>query len=279
MEKSIHYKQPRLVNYLFKSDFYEIKNWTLNVDHGMSFGREFNDCLCMVHMQRGILTKQMYQLTSGNVTLERPNFEYQLLTSLGSCTIINFTDNFYAHLQDELRINNLFKKQGKDLLAIQTMASPESEVVLHAILNSIRHKERVQLDGLVLDFLNEFIKTTSTAPVIHKSSNRIHQEAVENAKEFLHSNFHRPISLVELSRHCGISLFYLSRLFKSHTNYSPHRYLSNIRLKRGEMLLREGSHSIVDIAYNSGFTSPEYFSTLFRLKYNQSPSSYRLKKR
>jgi AraC-like DNA-binding protein len=44
------------------------------------------------------------------------------------------------------------------------------------------------------------------------------------------------------------------------------------------MLLKYTSRPIVDITYASGFTSPEYFSTLFKLKYNQTPSSYRLKK-
>ncbi|MBT1704440.1 helix-turn-helix transcriptional regulator [Chryseosolibacter indicus] len=276
-----HLTQPRLVNYLFKSDFYEIKNWILDFDRHTSFEREFNDCLCAVHIQRGTLTKKMYQLTTGHVTLELPDFEYQLLPSRGSCTIINFTNKFYAQLQDELQIDNLFKKQGKNTLSVQTKASPESEFVLFTILNTIQHNDCVQLDALVLDFLNEFLKTTRSSPqesVLHQSHNRHHQEAVEHAKEYLQANFYKSISLVGLSRYCGISLFYLSRLFKSYTNYSPHQYLLNVRLKHGEMLLKETSKSIVDITYASGFTSPEYFSTLFKRKYNQVPSSYRMRR-
>jgi AraC family transcriptional regulator len=282
MEESKTHEGPaRLVNYLFKSDFYEIKSWTLDFDHQTSFAKEFNDCLCAVHIRHGTLAKKMYQLTSGHVTLERPDFEYQLLPSNGSCTIINFTNKFYAQLQDERQIDNLFKKQGKNLLAVKTTASPESEFVLSTILNSIRHSDRVHTDALVLDFLDEFLKTTtntSRTSIERQSYHRHHQEAVENAKEYLQANFHRPISLEDLSRHCGISLFYLSRLFKRYTNYSPHQYLLNVRLKHGQMLLKDTSRPIVDITYASGFTSPEYFSTLFKLKYNQTPSSYRLKK-
>jgi AraC family transcriptional regulator len=279
-ESKTHVGPARLVNYLFKSDFYEIKNWTLDFDHQTSFAKEFNDCLCVLHVQRGTLTKKMYQLITGNVTLERPDFEYQLLPSHGSCTIINFTSKFYAQLQDELQIDNLFKMQGKNLLAVKTTASPETELVLCTILNSIRHMDCVQIDALVLDFLNEFLKTTRNSArtsIERPSHHRHHQDAVENAKEYLQVNFHKPISLEDLSRHCGISLFYLSRLFKRYTSYSPHQYLLNVRLKHGEMLLKGTSLPIVDIAYASGFTSPEYFSTLFKQKYNQAPSSYRLK--
>jgi AraC family transcriptional regulator len=280
-ESNTHVRPPRLVNYLFKSDFYEIKSWTLDFDHQTSFAKEFNDCLCIVHIQRGTLTKKMYRLTSGQVTLERPDFEYQLLPSHGSCTIINFTNAFYAQLQDELQIDSLFKKQGKNILAVQTTATPESEFVLYSILNSIRHNDSVQLNALVLDYLSEFLKTTTNSArtsLEQPSYKRHHQEAVENAKEYLQTNFQRSISLQDLSRHCGISLFYFSRLFKRYTNHSPHQYLSNVRLKHGEMLLKETSRPIVDITYASGFTSPEYFSTLFKQKYNQAPSSYRMRK-
>ncbi|HEX6224116.1 MAG TPA: AraC family transcriptional regulator [Chryseolinea sp.] len=271
----------RSINYLWNCDFYEIKNWTLHIDRQSPFAKEFNDCFCAVYVHRGTLTKDLYQLTTGNITLEQPNFEYQLLPSNGSCTIVNFTDTFYAQVREEFQIDRLFKKKGKDILSVQTRASPASELVLRRLLNSIRHNDRVQMDVLVLDFLNEVLKRTMTRSpnaVGLESENKRHQEAVENAKEYLHANFQRCISLTELSRHCGVSLFYLSRLFKRYTDYSPHQYLLNVRLKHGELLLKETSSSIADITYASGFTSPEYFSTLFKQKYHASPTSYRLSK-
>lgn len=271
---------PRVVHYLSKSDMYEIKRWTLDFDEPTFFQKEFNDCLCTVHMERGTLAKKMYQLTTGHVTLERPGFEYQLLPSKGVCTIINLSDRFYTQLQDELQVDRVFMSQGKNLLAVKANASPESEFVLFKLLKNIKYADALQLDALVIDFLNEFLKTTRNASaslLLDQSNSRHHREAVENAKEYLHENFHKAISLQDLSRHCGVSLFYLSRLFKRYTNYSPYKYLSNLRLKHGEMLLKETAHSIADITYASGFTSPEYFSTLFRRKYNYSPATYRLK--
>jgi AraC family transcriptional regulator len=275
-----HLPSPRFVEYLFKSNLYEIKRWTLDFDHRTSFPKEFNDCLCAVHITRGTLTKKMYQLTTGHVTLERPDVEYQLLPSNGVCTIINFSDRFYTQLQEELQVRKVFSKQGKNLLAVQTTASPETEFVLYKLLNTIKHADSFQSDALVLDFLNEFLKATNNTalPSLDQPNHRHHREAVEHAKEYLQGNFHRAISLQDLSRHCGISLFYLSRIFKRYTNYSPYQYLLNMRLKHGEMLLKETSQPIADITYASGFTSPEYFSTLFKKKYNQSPSLYRLKK-
>lgn len=232
-------------------------------------------------MRRGALTKKNYQLTTGNITLERPDFEYQLLPSTGSCTIINFTDDFYEHAKEELHVGQVFQKQGKGVLSVQTRATAETEFALSNLLNSIPHSDASLIDSFVLDSFCELLNTLKDSPRKPgplQANHRHHQEAIENAKEYIQQNFHQAISLAELSRQCGVSLFYLSRLFKQYTGYSPYHYLSSVRLKHGEMLLRDTSRSIADIAYSSGFTSPEYFSTLFKQKYNTTPSNYRLQK-
>ncbi|HEY0744588.1 MAG TPA: AraC family transcriptional regulator [Chryseosolibacter sp.] len=271
--------EARIVSHLFKSDFYEIKNWTLNGDCSTSFETEYNDCFCAVHVNRGTLTKNMYALDSGRVTLEVPHFEYQLLPSTGSCTIINFTDQFYSAAREEFGIDKNFNRHGKRLIAVNAPASPEAEFVLRQLLSELANgRGSMQTDGLIMDFFTELVQTTWTSGTtshFHRSTNTHHQDAIENAKEFLQSNFTRAISLADLSRHCGVSLFYLSRLFKQYTTYSPHQYLSSIRLKHGQMLLKDTALSVVDVSYASGFTSPEYFSTLFRLKYGLPPGTYR----
>lgn len=273
-------QQPRIVTYLFKSSFYEIKNWTLDFDATTSFNTEYNDCFCLVHMHKGKLSKKNYELTSGNITIERPNFEYQLLPSQGSCTIINFIDDFYQQLQEEFQLDHVFRKQGRDKLSAQAMANAETEYVLSTLLNTIRRSDSSLTDSLVLDSIFELLKLFNSAPHTfpNRSLRKHHHEAIENAKEYLQNNFYKPITLTELSRQCGISLFYLSRLFKQYTGYSPYHYLSTVRLKHSEMLLRNTSSSITDIAYSSGFTSPEYFSTLFKQKYSQTPTKYRTDK-
>lgn len=283
MEKSrTAFREARKVSPLFKSDFYEIKNWTLDSDGTTPFQTEYNDCFCAVHVYRGTLTKKMYALNSGQVTLEVPDFEYQLLPSTGSCTIINFTDQFYAAARDEFGIDKIFNHNGKKSIAVNAPASPETELVLRQLLNDVAKAPDIRTDGLVMDFFTELVHTmwnSSTTPHLHRSDNKHHQTAIENAKEFLQSNFTKAISLADLSRHCGVSLFYLSRLFKQYTTCSPHQYLSVIRLKHGQMLLKDSSLSVVDVSYACGFTSPEYFSTLFRLKYGIPPGAYRKEKR
>jgi AraC family transcriptional regulator len=274
-ETTVH---SRVITYLFKSNLFEIKNWSLHSSAGYHFKSDFNDCFCAVYMDRGTLTKKDYELTTGQVTLERPRFEYQLLPSNGSCTIINFSDNFYDQADEELGISKLFKNFGKDILSVKGTAPPEAELALLTLKSIIPQDDKLRIDDLVIDIFKELLKRPWALPVLsqlHYPQHRHHREAIEHAKEFICTNFAKEISLSDLSRNCGISPFYLSRLFKRYTTYSPHQYLNDIRLKYGEMLLKDTSLPIIDITFASGFTSPEYFSTLFRRKYDQSPTRYR----
>jgi transcriptional regulator GlxA family with amidase domain len=50
--------------------------------------------------------------------------------------------------------------------------------------------------------------------------------------------------------------------------------IRNIRLKKAEMLLRQGKMSISEIAFMVGFSDPKYFSKSFRNQYGKPPSQY-----
>lgn len=84
-----------------------------------------------------------------------------------------------------------------------------------------------------------------------------------------------PVSLRELCRRFHISAPTLFRDFKQYLNKTPVEYITEHRLGQAEMLLQQPELSIKKIADMTGFSSPYYFSSVFR-KYNgQSPSEYR----
>jgi transcriptional regulator GlxA family with amidase domain len=77
---------------------------------------------------------------------------------------------------------------------------------------------------------------------------------------------------MEIAGYCFVSPFHFSRLFKTFTAFSPHQFLLNTRLKNAEILLKNTSLSIADIAFASGFNSIEHFSTAFKNKFKCAPS-------
>lgn len=84
-----------------------------------------------------------------------------------------------------------------------------------------------------------------------------------------------PASLVELAGLADCSVRHLSRGFKERTGLSVHQYIERQRCALARQWLRETSWPVAVIAARLGFSSPAYFSTVFRRSVGQSPRDYR----
>jgi AraC family transcriptional regulator len=83
------------------------------------------------------------------------------------------------------------------------------------------------------------------------------------------------IGLAELADVIGLSRFHFVRSFKKTTGIAPYQYLLRRRIERAQLLLREGSLSIGDIALSVGFKSAARFNRAFRRIVGTTPSAYR----
>lgn len=92
---------------------------------------------------------------------------------------------------------------------------------------------------------------------------------------YLGKNYARPMRLSELARYCAVSESTLVHDFRSATGESLIDYLIKLRLEKGAMLLRETQLSVAEIAAGVGFQDANYFSRMFRRKFDASPREYR----
>ncbi|AOM79336.1 helix-turn-helix domain-containing protein [Pedobacter steynii] len=82
-------------------------------------------------------------------------------------------------------------------------------------------------------------------------------------------------SVDEISREIGISRVQLYRKVKALLDCSVTDYIMNRRLKKAKYLLINERYSIAEITYMVGFSSPNYFSTVFKSKYGMRPSEFK----
>lgn len=79
-----------------------------------------------------------------------------------------------------------------------------------------------------------------------------------------------------LAEKLHISRVQLYRKTKAVLGITISDYIQNIRLNKSkELLLANNNLSIADIAYSVGFSSPNYFSTAFKGKFNKKPKDFR----
>ncbi|MEA4889140.1 MAG: AraC family transcriptional regulator [Clostridiaceae bacterium] len=98
---------------------------------------------------------------------------------------------------------------------------------------------------------------------------------VNTVINFIEQNYFRKITLDELSSITYLSTYYLLRLFKKYTGYTPGEYINKYRLDFSKKLLLEPELTIKQIALNLGFNTHSYFSKLFRQSTGLSPEQFR----
>ena len=94
--------------------------------------------------------------------------------------------------------------------------------------------------------------------------------------EYIDNHFSEDISLADIAKAADISERECLRCFQKTIQFSPIQYLLKYRVMQGaEMLLRNPTDSISEIATLCGFDSPSNFSKTFKRFYNCTPREYR----
>ena len=73
----------------------------------------------------------------------------------------------------------------------------------------------------------------------------------------------------------GISSRFLRRYFTQEIGMSCLDYIQALRLNKAKELLWETSKSVTEIALETGYGTPQYFSRIFRQEIGMTPSEYR----
>lgn len=93
---------------------------------------------------------------------------------------------------------------------------------------------------------------------------------------YIQENYSKKISLEEISKSGTVSRSKCCKLFKDTLQLSPIQYLNNFRLEKSMELLKDHSHSIVDVAHECGFSGASYYTELFHREIGVTPSEFRL---
>ena len=83
-------------------------------------------------------------------------------------------------------------------------------------------------------------------------------------------------TIESIAHHCNLGTTQITKYCKEITNMSPIQYLSSLRLKQASGVLKlNPEKSIAEIAYETGFSSPQYFATVFKQFYKKTPQQFR----
>ncbi len=144
----------------------------------------------------------------------------------------------------------------------------KNELLLAAINNILEQRKKL------FEKLSGDKKVVSLAPgeIFVTSKDEVF---LKNVLRIIDENMADPDFDIEMVSHLvnmGRANFY--KKFKSLTQVAPVEFVRDMRLQRAKQYFDAGSGNVAEIAYTVGFSSPKYFSTCFRARYNISPSDY-----
>lgn len=106
-------------------------------------------------------------------------------------------------------------------------------------------------------------RLSSYSPLIKKAMHQVNQ------------HLHEKLSVAGIARDIGVSPNYLSARFSREYGQKLSAYITDMRMQRAAMLLRNSNMPILEICLSVGISDSSYFSRQFKKKYNMSPSNFR----
>lgn len=101
------------------------------------------------------------------------------------------------------------------------------------------------------------------------------QERVAAAISRVRANWSVPHRVSELAASAGLSVTHFMALFRRQTGFPPIDFLLRLRVQQGAQLLATTTRTVSEIALQSGFDDPYYFTRCFRRIMGCSPRAYR----
>lgn len=93
--------------------------------------------------------------------------------------------------------------------------------------------------------------------------------------EYIYDHLHTRITAEELANHAGVSVSYLSKLFKAETGSSISEYIAVKKIETAKKMLQFSDYSILEISMILAYPSQSYFSSAFRKMTGLTPGQFR----
>lgn len=164
-----------------------------------------------------------------------------------------------------------------------------TEITIISGFNEFRYAQRAVNIG-VNSFLLKPINPQELAQSARKSRKSIEARAapsgvpppataspmINKVLLYINANFcDYTLSLKTVAANFYLNDCYLSRIFKQHTGANLTEYVTQKRMEKARLLLRETDLKSYEISEVVGINDPHYFAQCFKRQYGQSPTAFR----
>lgn len=121
----------------------------------------------------------------------------------------------------------------------------------------------------------DWLRCFSQAAAIVKKYQMIDDRLVYRIGKYVIVHVDERLSLQDVADGVFLNPSYISQVFKKVTGISFSGFMTEVKIDRAKVLLRDRKIRICDVAATVGYGNPEYFTKLFHRKTGYSPADYR----
>ncbi|MFD1907239.1 helix-turn-helix transcriptional regulator [Paenibacillus rhizoplanae] len=131
--------------------------------------------------------------------------------------------------------------------------------------------------GTLPDMMN-VLKTTfrDWLEQSHKTAAREDgRSIIEKVKRYIESNYHKDLSIEEVSEVADLSISHFCTLFKQISGYTFLEFVTHCRMENAKYILRSSNVKVYQVAPLVGYQDPRYFTQVFKKATGKTPTEYR----
>ena len=124
--------------------------------------------------------------------------------------------------------------------------------------------------GDYLQFLDNLLEKQENSEIQEES-----EDILKKINRYVENNLSSNISLESIAEYVQLSPKYVSKVFKERAGENLTAYITRLRIEKAVELLKYTDKNVETIAFETGFSSSNYFIKCFKSKLGLSPKVYR----
>lgn len=252
-------------------------------DAGYLFRGEVHDFWEMCFVIKGNATvtenKNVYELSDNDAIFHKPlEFHTEKVSENLPAEYMIISFSYGGNVIDPLGdgIITLSLRQREELLSVLAGINDAFDVQ-NGKLNKRKDSNEIKEKTAFLKFECFLLNLLNSSTPVHRQE--YSAAALHYKKIFITLQKHitEDLSLDDIAEQCLLGKSNLKKVFKSYTGCGVMQYFNKMKISKAIELMKEGK-SISEISYMLSFSSPNYFSSVFKRETGMLPSQYRREK-
>ncbi len=221
-----------------------------------------------------IIQNEIYDMENDTIVCVPPNFihntEGGAFTRYCICFTLDFIDEKFLDILNRIALQPIKMTADESNHIYTILRQLEKE---KAIISKDKERQEYRIQTILSYFLL-YVSGMTNAPTKEFIPLNDYHVRTKKIIAYINENYMNSISLDTLSRKFMVCKTALCKEFKDDTGMTIYNFLTQYRLKEAASLLVLGKMKAQKIAEICGFSSPKFFSKVFKKQYSCTPKQY-----